>query len=59
MGDRSVGGERLRDLAVAAATVATVARVSNPAGGDGDGKAGMPSVWETMGSWQVGESIHE
>jgi acetyl-CoA carboxylase biotin carboxylase subunit len=59
MGDRSVGGEKLRDLAVAAATVATVTGVKKSVAGDGADSTGVPSVWETMGSWQVGESIHE
>ena len=59
MGDRSTDTEKLRDLAVAAATVATIAGTRKSSGGKSADSTQRVSVWETIGSWQIGESIHE
>ncbi len=59
MGDRSTDIEHLRDLAVAAATVATVAGARGSAAGKSSDGAARPSVWQAIGNWQIGESIHE
>ena len=57
MADRQVRREDYRELAVAAAAVATLARpVTGIAAGAGP--SGLPPVWQTIGSWQIGESIH-
>lgn len=59
MGERDTDREQYRELAVAAAAVASIAGSRQMAGAGGDGEAKVPSVWDSIGSWQIGESIHE
>lgn len=56
MGERDTATDQLRDLAAAAATVAAANRTS-AVGVAGD--TARPGPWQTLGGWQIGESIHE
>ncbi|MFH1688237.1 MAG: acetyl-CoA carboxylase biotin carboxylase subunit [bacterium] len=58
MGDRDTNREQFRELAVAAAAAASLGGRHQVAGG-GNEATKAPSVWETIGDWQIGESIHE
>ncbi|MEW5796349.1 MAG: acetyl-CoA carboxylase biotin carboxylase subunit [Candidatus Zixiibacteriota bacterium] len=58
-------GERLSavdDHVALAAAVASVASLTTRRGitvGSGDGPAVVPSPWEALGAWEIGDSIHE
>ena len=58
MGERPGPGDGFRELAVAAATLASVnGRHATTVASEGE--VGLPSPFAVMGSWQVGDSIHE
>jgi acetyl/propionyl-CoA carboxylase alpha subunit len=57
MRDRATDLNGYKELAVALAAVASSERTTAPAS-DGT-KVGTPSIWATVGNWQIGDSIHE
>lgn len=60
MADRPDRSGDIRAIAVAAASVAAASRTA-PTGVGGDGIAPKDTVspWQTIGSWQIGDRIHE
>ncbi len=58
LADRKLDIDSYKELAVAAATVASSAPSGKQNGFKGQIKV-MLSPWETIGSWQIGDSIHE
>lgn len=59
MTDRPSASDDLRDIAVAAASVAAACRASHAAlSGDGVATRTAPTPWQTIGSWQIGDRIH-
>ncbi|MFH1372870.1 MAG: acetyl-CoA carboxylase biotin carboxylase subunit [bacterium] len=62
MSDRQLDSDTFRDLAVAAATVASAATSSTGAisnTGVGAGVSKRPSPWQIIGNWQIGDNIGE
>lgn len=59
MMEREVSTESYTELAAAVASVAEVAdrRTATTGGGGGTGEIASP--WQTLGSWEIGDSIHE
>ncbi len=55
---REVDLRGYKDLAAALASVASLA-VTADGFAESDVKSKIPSPWETIGSWQIGDSIHE
>ena len=58
MSDRELDLDQFKELAVAVATVSSYGGKAVSTGA-GNGSAVRPSPWQTLGSWQIGESIHE
>ena len=58
MADRQTDLDSFREIAVAAATAASVASSRKTAGSTG-GKSASPTPWQVLGSWQIGDAIHE
>ncbi len=59
MSDREDAVEPLKALAVAMATAASVASVNSSHQSAGAASLIQPSPWQTLGSLQIGDSIHE
>jgi len=57
MSDRPAHGATFRAMALAAASVAATTR-REPGLVSGDGVQSMPSPWESLGNWQIGDSVH-
>jgi len=58
MADRDANYGDFKELAVAAATAASVMTKKTTAASS-EGEATQPTVWSSIGAWQIGESIHE
>ncbi|HOP06974.1 MAG TPA: acetyl-CoA carboxylase biotin carboxylase subunit [candidate division Zixibacteria bacterium] len=58
MADRDVDYSPFRELAAAAASAATVLSVRKAIVAPG-GETTVPSPWQSLGAWQIGETIHE
>ena len=56
MTDRDNGAEAVREIAAAVAAVADLTRVTVSAG-NGDATGETPTPWQTLGQWQIGDSI--
>ena len=59
MAERAVDGSDYHALAAAVAAVASLTQRREVALSSGDGRSAIPSPWESLGAWQIGESIHE
>jgi len=59
MADREINSDDYRELATALATAASATAANTIAAVPGGKSAEMPSPWQTLGSWQIGDSIHE
>ena len=57
MADRAVDLDEIKGLAAAVATVAAQTRQAAPVGA-AEGTAVMPSPWQSLGQWQIGDSIN-
>jgi acetyl-CoA carboxylase biotin carboxylase subunit len=58
MGDRGNGADEFAALAVAVASVASLTE-RKVAVGNGAGEASVPTPWASLGSWEIGDAIHE
>ncbi|MCP4684030.1 MAG: acetyl-CoA carboxylase biotin carboxylase subunit [bacterium] len=58
MSDRNNGQNDFKELAAAVASVAAQARPSAAVHTGGGGKEAIPSPWQLLGQWQIGDSIH-
>ncbi len=59
MGDRELDTSEFKELAVAAAVAAAELGRARSAPSSGGGEAAPVSLWQTVGNWQIGDSIHE
>jgi acetyl-CoA carboxylase biotin carboxylase subunit len=59
MAERSGDDNSYHALAAAVASVASITQRGVAAVDSSDGRAVVPSPWESLGAWQIGESIHE
>jgi acetyl-CoA carboxylase biotin carboxylase subunit len=59
MAERAVDGSGYHGLAAAVASVASLTQLRAVAVDTGDGRSAIPSPWQSLGAWQIGESIHE
>ena len=58
MGERQAGPEGYRKLAAAVASVASMSAPTTVAGDSAGGGGGVPTPWQSIGQWQIGDSIH-
>jgi acetyl-CoA carboxylase biotin carboxylase subunit len=58
MSDRDNGQDDFKELAAAVAAVAAGMRPSAAVQAGGGGKEAIPSPWQLIGQWQIGDSIH-
>ncbi|MBD3257143.1 acetyl-CoA carboxylase biotin carboxylase subunit [candidate division GN15 bacterium] len=56
MMDRDDGTAQYRDLAAAIASIASL-EIAPATGGNGGGPQAAPTPWQTIGNWQIGDSI--
>jgi len=59
MSERDIGLENYKEIAVAAATAASMCSTNNEKGRVFDKRASNSTPWQVIGSWQIGDSIHE
>jgi propionyl-CoA carboxylase alpha chain len=59
MADRPVGAGGNEALAAAVASVASLTANRIGKVGSEPGQVGQPSPWQALGSWAIGDSIHE
>ena len=59
MSERPGNDSSCHALAAAVASVASLTQRRATAVDTGDGRAAIPSPWESFGAWQIGGSIHE
>ncbi|MCX6836007.1 MAG: acetyl-CoA carboxylase biotin carboxylase subunit, partial [candidate division Zixibacteria bacterium] len=59
MAERSGDDSSYHALAAAVASVASITQRRVAAVDSSDGRTAVPSPWESLGAWQIGESIHE
>jgi acetyl-CoA carboxylase biotin carboxylase subunit len=57
--DREVALDDYTSLAVAVASVASIADRRSVTVGGGNGATAIPSPWQSLGVWEIGDSIHE
>jgi acetyl/propionyl-CoA carboxylase alpha subunit len=59
MAERAVDGSGHHALAAAVASVASLTQRRAVTADTEDGRVAIPSPWQSLGAWQIGESIHE
>ena len=58
MGDRDLSLDGCRELAAAAASVASMTRATG-GNGNAEDRGSVPTPWQSVGPWQIGDQIHE